>query len=748
MTREGPSSGQMSEEELRAAIAKQDPVRNDLRGHALIDYVLGTAKDNLPAGIEAALLGSPDTLSQVRREGPQPFWSVKARQLELFSLLLTGLISDLEKRDLYSLWSSGGPDFDREVARVLWRSAGASGSSNVQGNPSQQACAMAEVVARFIKIARNLQNGEGGYRHAYPGELIGDSHDVLKLRRAGQEQWTMFIRPLLDERTFERMDPDKFLDLAWESIVLEQDDWRLLLYFKSADGWTEYNLRFGLGTLREAVVAGIERAARRAGMYAVFGTRPDYMLDRLIRALETATKKEFDPRATARLHAIMSSLAPIWVSGLVQPPAEREITAVARNGLIDLGTALFPEHDDMPVFGRELPFRGTTLFEAIDEELRAFVFGAGISAGERRPDFAMAVAIFGNAFNAALADRFVALDSPPGGATELLRQFLKLNVTYWWTEIARRASRMALSAFLGQKMRESFAEIDPAFATVMSLYGLDAGKWDVARAAAGAISLARPPSNAAVDEARGALDAWLDDRWIAVAIGAEEAAHARFSRGAGDFTAEGELLRFLSQFRLFRAPFLPKAHGVAEVLDADKAMHRAMAEGDGLPALANLLIWTVLFARLAVLGFDVMKGDSAPTEKDDDLFDAAMFGGALGLCADLLFADTTGMKSPALSSLAELDHPGILSALRIWRQARDGDDVRAALVDWAKRHEDALDTLQVTRQALNYALLHHLQDMMSPGYLQRTVKDMKARAANSYWRMPWHGDPPDGGSLN
>jgi hypothetical protein len=96
------------------------------------------------------------------------------------------------------------------------------------------------------------------------------------------------------------------------------------------------------------------------------------------------------------------------------------------------------------------------------------------------------------------------------------------------------------------------------------------------------------------------------------------------------------------------------------------------------------------------------------------------------------------MKVVPLSNLATIDHPAIDSALRIWRRARDGDDVRAALATWAKNEGDAgsLDTLQVTRQALNYALLHQLQDMMSPGYLPRTVKDMQARNAEAYWRMP------------
>jgi hypothetical protein len=797
MTRADGQPGGMTEDQLRAAIAEREPARNEQRGHVLLDYLLQRGTDDLAGGLRAALIGEPDTLLAAKAGGQMPFWSAKARQLDLLVLLLSGLIADLEKRDLYPLWTSGGPDFDRSVARALWQLAGAKEPSNAEDQPRSmmrslwkltgakeplkpgdqppaQAVAMAEVIGRFVQIARNVQNREGGYRHAYPGELIGESHDSLKLKRAGKESWIAFIGPLLDPRTFERIPRDKLLDLAFESLGFDQDDPRLLLYFKDADGWMAYNQRFGLGTLRDAVVAGLERATRRAGLTAALGTKPADTLNGVLYALEQGTKETFDPQARKRLQDILSGLAPIW-PGHLAAHIEREITVPLLEGLEDLGSALFSEREDLPAFGAAVSFEGTTLFTAIDEQLRAFISGAGITAAQGKMDFALSVAIFSTAFIAALADRLVALDNPPGRSAELLRQFLKLNVTHWWTEAARRASHMALSAFIGEKMRKSFSEIDPAFAASLSQYGLDAGKWDAARANFGVLLLSAPVSETILNDARSGMDAWLDDRMIVASLGIEEAGHARFGRGVTDFTAEGELLRFLAQFRLFRAPFLPKAHGTADVREADRAIHKAMAEGDGLPALSSLLIWTVLFARLRAFGVELLNGEE-PTGADDEgedndedadndedgdddenvgdeenapddasWLDAAKTGGALGLCADLLFGDTTGLKSTPLSSLSEIDHPAIASALRIWRQARNGDDVRAALAEWAQQQGSALDRLQVTRQALNYALLHQLQDMMSPGYLPRTVKDMQARAANAYWRMPGAGDLSDGG---
>jgi hypothetical protein len=573
--------------------------------------------------------------------------------------------------------------------------------------------------------------------------LISESHDTLKLRRSGKDAWIAFTRPRLDDRTFEKEeDPDEVLGVAWEALTAEQPLPDSYLHFKNAASWAEYNRTFGSGALREAVIVGLERAARRTGMFAVIGTRPDQAMKAILKAFEEANKKAFDPHVRVKLHGILASLAPAWPGRLIEPEIEREISFVARNSLVNLGLALFPDPDDMPAFGRAAPFDGTTVFGAIDAKLAEFVSGNGVSAAERRLDFTAAVAIFGDALNAALADRFRALDNPPGRSAELLRQFMKLNVMHWWSEAVRRAATKALRALLGQALRNRFSEIDPAFAKALSQYGVNAEGWELIRESHGIVK-SGVGSKEALQAARDGLDAWLEDRLIVVALDSDAEGHAGFSRGAADFTAEGELLRFLAQFRIFRAPFLPHPHGTLDVREADEAVHQAMAGGDGLPALTSLLTWTVLFARLSELGFDRLKGKASAQSDQKALIDAAVVGGAFGFCADILFGEATGIKSATLSSMTEIDHPAIASALGIWRRACAGEDVRAELAVWAKDQGDsgALDRLQVTRQTLNYALLHQLQNMVSPGYLQRTVKDMQARVAQSHWSIA--ANPPD-----
>jgi len=718
----------LSDDERRAAVLESDRARDAERGHAIIDYIFERGEDPV-ASFKAIMLGDPDTVRLTRNE-EVPFWSVKARQLDLLYVLLYGLIRDLEKGGLYPLWTSGGPDFDRDVARAIWQIGGSETAAD-RGEIPAPAMAMAKIIHEYLEMARNVQNEESGYQQAYPGALISGHHDGLKLRRAGKAEWIAFTRPLLAARTFEGSDPEERLSVAWEDGVLNTD-FDFDMYFIDADLWLEYNARFGAGTLRDAVVSALERASRWTGLYAVFGMNPHQNLAYILDAVDKGLKTPLASEKRDLLHTMLASLGPTWQLGELDMQNERAITTLSRDGMKALAKALFPKLKDMPAFGQDVPYRGATLFNRLDAELSAFVSGKGIATAEAREDFALAVAVFAEAFNDALADRFVAFDNPPGRSAELLRQFLKLNVTYWWSELQRRAALTSLSAYLGCSIvKKTFDQIDPAFAATLSHYGFDAAGWPAVRFAAAD----REPPALAESEMQQRLYAWLWDRVILVALPADDPSHERFSRGAVDFTAEAELLRFIAQFRELRAPFIPGPHGTVELRPADQAMYASMIRGDGLPALANLLIWATMFQRLAVLGYYFSKRMAAPVvNRERTWFDAASVI-ALGFCTDLLFGDTTTIKLLPLGSFGTVWHPSTASALLIWRKAREGKDVRAALATWAEREGDKgmLETLQITRQALNYALLHQLQDMMSPDYLTRTVKDMQARSKKSYW---------------
>ena len=718
--------------------------RNQECAHLILDYILENWAEDPATGLEAVMTGSQDTPEVTAPEtgdapGNAPFWSVKAWQTDYLMLLLGALIADLEKTGLYELWTSGGPDFDRDVARALWKlgadQKGAFVKSFAEPKLSAQATAMAQVIARFQELARKLQV-QFLPQEQYPGALVSQCHDPLRLRRAGKAAWIAFIQPLIDaSRLQDRGDSQAVLEEAWEAI-LKEGSVDFALRFKDADGWTEYNQRFGLGNLREAVVAGLERAARSAGMHEVFGTDPESILEGMLFALGKHGMS-IGREEVNRLYVILRGLRPVRPLGVLPPVLELDVAEVAVAEMIELGSALFPEPEDLPALSVDVPFRNTTLFRAIDADLIALAQGSGITSPAQKTLFAGAVSVFCRGFPAHLVEDFEACDSPPGRATELLRRFLKLNVFNWWRMATRRSAFLALRMLVSRAIkRHGFQDLDPAFAAALAHHGMTEQGWDAQRSAGGVIKA--PHSEASMNAGTDALDRYLWGRLMFIMLEPDASNHAALGHGVADLTAEGELLRFMAQFREFRVPVPPKPlANPSGDSETDRAMRYALAGGDVLSGTVICLIWLLLLERLEAFAAAVEQGE-APSGDARPWFDTALKAGTLGLCTDFLFGEVTEMKIMPLNGYATIRNAAITAAVPIWQDARYGEDVRAALADWAEKEgaEDALDTLQVVRQALNFALRHQLQDMMAPGYLPRTLKDMQVRAAEGYWRMP------------
>jgi hypothetical protein len=714
-----------------------------------VEHVVRAWRHSPAEGLESILIGTPDTTvlavhpvassGSGAESGPKPFWSVKARQIDLWSLLLHHLIADIEKANLHPLWTSGGPEFDRQVARALWRIAPGSNEPSASSNaPKQdaglpaQAVALAKVIASYQDRVHRLESRLTPAT-SYPGSLISHSHDPLRLRRAGKAVWVGFIYPLLDTGRVNPGGVEEALDGAWELIVnlghVEMD-----LRFKDGDSWTEYNTRFGFGSLREAVVSGLECATRRIGMVDVFGAEPETFLEGTFFSLEKLGLN-VAPQDRQRIKAIVGSLAPVRALGLLHPAVELDIAEGAPKELIDLAAALFPGSSDFPAFGEDVPLGDNTLFKSIDSDLLALASGAEIAEPRQKEAFGQYVEVFCRCMRATLVEPFTAWDLPPGRSTELLRQLMKLNVSNWWREAARRSIWITLRLFGSGALKRSHAELDPHLASVLEQFGITPEGWESHRAdcrvAPRASSYSEEHSRATIES----LMHYFWDRLIFIAVEPDGPNHVAHGRGVADFTAEGALLRFMALFREFRAPVPPKPLGnPAAEHETDRTMQEALASGDVLNPFSNFLIWQVLLQRLR----DLTERAGGQETDDQSWFDAAVTSGALGFCADFLFGQTTGLSQVPLSSYAELRHPAIPPAIALWKKARDAEDVRNQLADWAKRQgdADAPVRLQSTRDALNHAVRHHLQNMMSPGYLTRMLKENRGRDSENYWRSP------------
>src|SRR5687768_4726793 len=144
---QNPDIDNLSDDEFWAMVEEADRVRQDERGNAIIAYIGKNFRNDSVAGLEALLIGNPDTLRPLPAGSEEPFWSAKAQQQDLLFFLLHSFIAKLEESESYSLWTSGGPDFDRDVARVFW-SLGEGGAQHAVRD---------EIPAKVVEIARMIR---------------------------------------------------------------------------------------------------------------------------------------------------------------------------------------------------------------------------------------------------------------------------------------------------------------------------------------------------------------------------------------------------------------------------------------------------------------------------------------------------------------------------------------------------------------------------------------------------------------
>lgn len=182
--------------EVEKAIAQRQVIRNKLVYQDNKAFI-AAARQTVDAGraIEARLVGINTPIEGGRL-------SVAAEQHGLWTTSVGALLADLRRAGaatgdadrLVGLFADRG--FELEIARAL------------RGEPAHEdARAIAAAIEKVREDLRRQENDAGGWRGRLDGYVTRQSHDSLRVRRAGYEKWKADILPLLDaDRTFGRQE--------------------------------------------------------------------------------------------------------------------------------------------------------------------------------------------------------------------------------------------------------------------------------------------------------------------------------------------------------------------------------------------------------------------------------------------------------------------------------------------------------------------------------------------------------------
>lgn len=733
-------------------------------------------------GFRALLVGT-----ERKRTGAR--LSVDAEQKGYRGAWIGGMVADMEKAGLMGAFASG--QFDRDAYIALYRL----GKKQDTAGLPPEAVKIAEIVNKYQEDARNTRNRFGAWIRDLNGYITRQTHDMFKIREAGEAEFKRVVAPLLDlDRTLGGFQgsADEFLTRVYDdfaagshmkaptdesdvvalgrgSSLAKKESASRVLYFKDGAAAYEYNARFGQGKLAESVLGGLDSAARSAGLLKILGTNPEATITRLFD--EYAETLRSDPKRRADFLSKRGQMEDLLatVNGAANVPGSAQMAKISSGvrslvSMAKLGGMLISGFSDLPNYGAELRFgHGKNLLGGTLEGFGSLL--SGRAKGEKK-DILNALGVFHESTLGSVFARFDSPDLVGGKMAAAMQQFFKLSGINWWTESLRDGYAATHANFLASNARHEYGSLPSELRDMLSLYNIDAGKWEVLRAAplsqadgrmymtpeglktvpranleAYIQSVGRTVSDASVqnlrDDLAQSLRTMTIDRMHHAVIEPNARARAFLLRGTKPGTVTGELLRFVTQFKSFPTAMVQMALGREVYGRGYDTLGQYLKNGKGdMLGLASFIGLATAFGYASMATKDLLRGKNPRPVDDWRTWQAAMVqGGGLGIYGDFLFGKFSRTGGTLSSSLIGPTF-GILDTVAdLWTRIRSGDDVAAASFNAALANTPFLN-LFYTRTALDYLILFRIQEALNPGFLRRTEQRIQRENGQTYYLPP------------
>lgn len=721
-------------------------------------------------GLQAMLVG----INKVRQGGRL---SVDAKAKGMFEQHFGAFINDLDEAGVLHAFRFQA--FDRQVAQELWELGREGGRPGISGN--RQAQEIARIVRKHEDLMVDRQNRAGSFIRKAAGYIVRQSHDVFKLRSAGYEEWKNFILPRLDDLTFRDVEPEEveqFLRGIYDGLIsgvhlkpqgedasdifqgfkgpgnlgkrLSQNR---KLHFKSADDWSDYNERFGGGSLKESLIIGMERETRNVALMEQFGTNPEAMFNALVEKARRASRD--DPKVSERLKGNLFNQMYDEVSGATRVPVNlsgARIGAVLRaiQNMSKLGGATISAISDIPMFASEMRYQGRGLFEAYAEAFRNSL-GGFRSADQKR--LARLVGVGLDGMRGDILARFGAVDNLPGGVSRLQNLFFRLNLLSWWTDSHKTGAGLMMASHLNDFKGVPLDGMDPDMQRVLRQFGLTDDEWGLVRARdwftdeegrgyftpdiiqqisdeeiarfLGKQSVGSTTAQRFRDQLQSKFSAFFADR-VDFAVPTPGAREFRLLRmGTRPGTIMGEAMRLIMQFKTFPITVLTRPIAREIYGRGADSVSQALTQGKTLVPLAHMIVATTVMGYLAQSAKQLVKGREPRDPTLPATWMAAMAqGGGAGIYGDFLFGEFNRFGRSFSSTMLGPTVGQIDDLADIYTRIKQGDDFAAQSFQTIINNAPFMN-LFYTRAALDYLVLYQIQEQLNPGYLRRLERRLE-----------------------
>jgi len=784
----------LKEQEIQKKINQRNNLENEIKIRNIVYYVLKEFPENPVEGLTAVLVGS-----NFQKKGSRS--SVANAQLSQYRQIAVSFNEKLRQKNLEFLFANANEDIDRRVARTIWEL----GENKPVTEKIKDIVELAKVINEFSETIRIKHNNFGANINKLFGWIVRQSHDPFQLRNAmdvlnlknnkniekinGSAErniaaWKAYIKPKLDERTFEGVDAkdrDQFLTYVYNSLIRNEHqiaegvgghygsksitsklNAKRILHFKTADDWFDYNSKFGGGNLRESLFTGFNYAGRNIGLMSILGTNPKANFERIGRLIE---KKLLDTgqqgkaqnvgdylktqgryeRHFAEIDGSVNSINNF--SGAKWSAITRSILSMAK-----LGQAVVSAMSDIHLYGRELKYQGRSYLGGITEAMTRL---AKIKNSKRKIEIAEQLGFMADNVIYDLAARYSVGDTLNKSFTKLQRTFFKFNLLQWWTNSLKEGAMLGMGNYVAKQRNISFNNLDSKFKRLINHFGIDEKIWntirkmDVEKAEDGTEFFSvRQIDNLSDDTikflsnlnkmSKRQIDIFKDNLKTKVsgifldrssyAVIEPDARTRSFMKGgfyAG--TIPGEAMRFIFQFKGFPLAIVQKAVG------REISSFRAGNYAEGLFGIASLIVGSSMFGYISMTAKDLIRGKSPkdPTKKKT-FFNAMLQGGGLGIYGDFLFSQSFS----GLDILATAAGPAateFAKAANAFRYAFQGEFSKAGqgAYKFLVGNIPFLNLFYL-KTAFDYAIGYQIMETLSPGHLRRMEKKMKNETGQEF----------------
>ncbi|AFK51882.1 hypothetical protein TMO_0043 [Tistrella mobilis KA081020-065] len=427
-------------------------------------------------------------------------YSVEARAKGLRTTLLRGMATEIRQTGVTSK-ELASPEFGRLVAREVFELNREGGKTGITKNKS--AGQIAEIGVKYLDRAREIQNRAGAWIGQYEGRIARTAHDPDRIRRAGFESWRDYILPRLDERTFEGVtDRDAFLRSAWEALVsgvhLTQE-WKgfdkapafkgpgnlakrlsheRVLHWRDADGWFDYQQKFGAENLIAAWLGEMDSGSRNAALMEVFGTNPRYGFQADLEYIRATRRMDHNKSREVALTRRFDVL-----DGTAQQPVNRTLARVGQlirmqQRTAKLGGIVISAVTDLAGKASELRYQGLPLLQAYSDGVLSTVRGRR----GQNPELAAELGLGVEGMISALHARYDADDpSVLGKLSRWENLFFELTGISYWTDAQRTGAVQLMAHQLGKQQDRAWGTLKPESRRLLTGAGITPAEWEALR---------------------------------------------------------------------------------------------------------------------------------------------------------------------------------------------------------------------------------------------------------------------------